>query len=69
MSELLISLLAALLGVALDRLNGWFHGRSARNTALARDRLQRRVSVDRINQRIDREIADEKDLGALIDRL
>jgi hypothetical protein len=67
--EVLISMLAALLGVLLDRLSTWHASRKAANDAMRLDRLARRAQVDHINARIDREVARETDLGALVGRL
>lgn len=67
--ELFASLVAALLGVLLDRLSTWYAQRKANQSALELAGLKQRAEVDRINQRIDREVANETNLGALLDRL
>lgn len=67
--ELLASLLVALLGVLLDRLAAWHGQRQASRHGSELAQLKRRTQVDRINARIDRQVADETDLGALLDRL
>jgi hypothetical protein len=69
MSELFISLVAALLGVLLDRLAAWLKARRTNANILDHARLRRRMQVDRINRAIDKDIADENSLDALIDRL
>ncbi|GAB5508948.1 MAG: hypothetical protein Rhims3KO_03490 [Hyphomicrobiales bacterium] len=69
MMELLASLMAALFGVLLDHLGAWHTQRKANQNALELTRLRRRVQIDRVNARIDREVANEKDLGLLLDRL
>ncbi|MBO6675365.1 MAG: hypothetical protein JJ908_09860 [Rhizobiales bacterium] len=69
MSELLISLLATLVGVLLDRIATWQKARRSDANRLDLARLQRRLEVDRINRAIDKDIADEGSLDALIDRL
>lgn len=69
MMELLASLMAALFGVLLDHLGAWHAQRKANQNALELTRLRRRAQIDRVNARIDREVANEKDLGLLLDRL
>lgn len=69
MSSLLVSLLAALLGVLLDKLAAWQQAGSASSAAMAQDRLLRRIEVERINRQIDEEIERESDLRVLVDRL
>ncbi len=69
MSELLISLLAALVGVVLDRLTAWQRSRKADTAILNYARLRDRLEVDRINRAIDEDLARESSLDALIDRL
>lgn len=69
MMEMLATLLAALLGVLLDRLGTWHAQHKAAGDALELAQLKRRAQIDRINMRIDREVADEDDLDVLLDRL
>lgn len=69
MSELFISLLATLLGILLDRLAAWQKARRTNTAIRDHARLRRRMQVDRINRAIDKEIADENSLDALVDRL
>lgn len=69
MTELLASLVAALIGVLLDRFTTWQKGQTAAKVAEDRARLRRRLDADRINRQIDEEIARETDLGAIVDRL
>jgi hypothetical protein len=69
MSELFISLLATLLGILLDRLAAWQKARRTDPNILDHARLRRRMQVDRINRAIDKDIADENSLDALVDRL
>lgn len=67
--ELLASLVAALLGVLLDRLAIWHAQRQVNRDGSELAQLKRRAQVDRINAHIDRQVADETDLGVLLDRL
>lgn len=69
MAELLASLVAALIGVLLDRVTIWQKGRTAAKVAEEQALLRRRLDADRINRQIDEEIARETDLGAIVDRL
>lgn len=69
MMELLASLVAAVFGVLLDRLGAWHAQRKANQNALELTQLRRGAQIDRVNARIDREVANEKDLGLLLDRL
>lgn len=69
MAELLASLLAALIGVLLDRFTTWQKAQRAAKVAEDRLRLRRRQDADRTNRQIDEEIARETDLGAVVDRL
>lgn len=69
MMEVLASLLAALFGVLLDRLAAWHATRKAAGDTARLAQLERRAQVERINARIDREVANEDDLGVLLDRL
>lgn len=69
MTELFASLFAALIGVLLDRLGIWHAQRQAAKNASELAQFKRRSEVDRINARIDTEVDDETDLGALVDRL
>jgi hypothetical protein len=69
MTQVLGSLLAALLGVIIDRLSAVLNARRAQENASTLETLKKRRAVDMINARIDREIADEPDLGRLLDRL
>lgn len=69
MSELLASLVAALIGVLLDRVTTWQKDQTAAKVAEDRARLRRRLDADRINRQIDEEIARETDLGAIVNRL
>ena len=63
MTQVLGSLLAALLGVIIDRLSAVLNARRAQENASTLETLKKRRAVDMINARIDREIADEPDLG------
>ncbi|MFN3170916.1 MAG: hypothetical protein ACE37E_09510 [Hyphomicrobiales bacterium] len=69
MAELFTSLVAALIGVLLDRFTNWQKAQSAAEVARDRARLRRRLDADRINRQIDEEIARETDLDAVVDRL
>lgn len=69
MAELLASLVAALIGVLLDRVMIWQKGQTAAKVAEEQARLRRRLDADRINRQIDEEIARETDLDAIINRL
>ncbi|MEQ8655765.1 MAG: hypothetical protein RIC24_00465 [Hyphomicrobiales bacterium] len=69
MAELLASLLAALIGVLLDRFTTWQKAQRAAKVAEDRLRLRRRQDADRTNRQIDEEIARETDLGAVVDQL
>lgn len=69
MSELLISLLAALFGVLIDRLVGLHRAAQHRNETVETAVLRRRLAVDRVNRQVDKNVARETDLNALIDRL
>lgn len=69
MAELLVSLVAALLGVFLDRLAEWQRAQRATKVAVDRARLRRWRDVNQINHQIDEDIAGETDLGAIVDRL
>lgn len=69
MMDLLASLVAAVFGVLLDRLGAWHARRKAHQNALELTRLRQRAQVDHLNARIDREVANEDDLGVLLDRL
>lgn len=68
MAELLASLVAALIGVLLDKFTTWQKAQSAAAIATDRERLRRRRDADRINRQIDEEIARETDLDAVVDR-
>jgi hypothetical protein len=69
MAELAASLLAALLGVLFDRLAAWHTVRRATETATRHAALERLLAVQHVNAKIDKEIAGESDLGAVLDRL
>jgi cytochrome P450 len=69
MAELVISVLAALFGVLLDRMAGWRKAQDSAVLAQDRARLRRRLAAEQLNRRIDEEIAGETDLGAVVDRL
>jgi len=68
-TELLASLVAALIGVLLDRFTTWQKGQTTAKVAEEQARLRRRLDADRINRQIDEEIARETDLDAVVDRL
>ena len=69
MIELATAIAAALAGAVLDRLMGWFERQKRQQAAIRQDRLERQFALERRHAAIDREIADETDLGALVDRL
>ncbi len=69
MIELAASLLAALLGVLFDRLTAWHTVRRANEMGARHAALERLQAVQHVNAKIDKEIAGESDLGAVLDRL
>ncbi|MFK7792680.1 MAG: hypothetical protein AB8B88_08415 [Devosiaceae bacterium] len=69
MTHVLATVLAALFGALLDRLAAWQTTRQHQANSLSLDRVRRRLDAERINEEIDKEVADEADLGLLVDRL
>lgn len=69
MTDLLATVLAALLGMLMDRLGAWVARQKAARDARDLAQLRRRGQIEQINARIDREVANEEDLDALLDRL
>lgn len=69
MVELLAGLLAALLGVLLDRLAAWHNQRTSADNKARLARLETTLRVQHVNAKIDKEIAGESDLNAVLDQL
>ncbi|MEM1284494.1 MAG: hypothetical protein AAGH43_03840 [Pseudomonadota bacterium] len=69
MIELAAALVASLFGVLLDRFDRWSERQNRQRAAIRQDRAEQKRAIEDARARIEREIANETDLSALVDRL
>ncbi|MEM6712464.1 MAG: hypothetical protein AAF590_09305 [Pseudomonadota bacterium] len=69
MTCLISTVLAALLGVLLERLDLWAQRRRTQALSVRLTNVEAQLRAERINAHIDRSIASEDDLRVLLDRL
>ncbi|MGD1888148.1 MAG: hypothetical protein ACFB01_13700 [Cohaesibacteraceae bacterium] len=69
MIELAAALVASLFGVLLDRFDRWSDRQKRHQAAIRQDRAEQKRAIENARARIEREIANETDLSALVDRL